>query len=423
MVGCSQRIGAGMACVRPNERRGSPVPYASNNNAVLIDGGCNNLQNLSVLVAVTEDIATTNNGGWSLQLNCFPPPGRYCQTNNPLYQLNWFQYIVIVQGGSLASYIQYWTINAQAGWPSGYTPLPNTAPWLPCWAHDYGTTTTFASISGDTLPRQSTLQIALGTDESGGVTSATFTYTDPDGNNHPTVFTPPANAVHPIVGCTLNFVGAPGGSANFTQGLTSSRAEIYYSLSSGELSVQNGGPGAACGELEPQTGETSNMTYSDINGAPAGTVTQILQGSVPCVVDHLFADDQVHLGAMRQIREKELAQHAAGHRIMEILDRHSADLAVLLMSDSRLRQSAQGLLTKASQISRDGGVFDDDIIDDALEVLKQASCELPPSMQSVRPAGETILESLRGRTLEAGLKIASRTIRPRLQTPSEVGSI
>jgi hypothetical protein len=35
------------------------MPYASNNNAVLIDS-CNNLQNLSVLLEVTEDLATTN---------------------------------------------------------------------------------------------------------------------------------------------------------------------------------------------------------------------------------------------------------------------------------------------------------------------------------------------------------------------------
>ena len=50
------------------------MPFASNNNAVLINN-CNNLQNLSVLLEVTEDIATTSGSGWSLQLNCFPPPG------------------------------------------------------------------------------------------------------------------------------------------------------------------------------------------------------------------------------------------------------------------------------------------------------------------------------------------------------------
>jgi hypothetical protein len=48
------------------------MPYASNNNAVLINS-CNNLKNPSVLLEVTEDIATTTGSGWSLQLNSFPP--------------------------------------------------------------------------------------------------------------------------------------------------------------------------------------------------------------------------------------------------------------------------------------------------------------------------------------------------------------
>jgi len=137
------------------------MPYSSNNNAVLIDG-CNNLQNLSVLLEVTEDISTTAGSGWSLQLNCYPPAGEYCQTS----QVNWFQYMVIVQGGNLAYYIQYWA-NGVSSWPSGYTPQPGTSPWLPCWAHDYGNAPTFASINGDTLPRESQLQIALGTNDSG----------------------------------------------------------------------------------------------------------------------------------------------------------------------------------------------------------------------------------------------------------------
>jgi hypothetical protein len=90
------------------------MPYASNNNTVLIDS-CNNLQNLSVLLDVTEDLATTNGADWSLQLNCYAPPGQYCQTN----QVNWLQYIA--QGGSLAYYIQYWAVGAST-WPTGYNP-------------------------------------------------------------------------------------------------------------------------------------------------------------------------------------------------------------------------------------------------------------------------------------------------------------
>ena len=215
--------------------------YASNNNAVLIDG-CNNLQNLSILLEVTEDIATTDGNGWSFQLNCYPPAGEYCQTS----QINIFQYIVYVQGGNLAYEIQYWA-GGSSTWPTGYQPQPNTTPWLPCWANDYSISSPFASINGDTLPRQSRLQIALVTNDSGGVTKVKFAYTDPDDNVHSAEFDPPA--VHPVVACELNFVG-PGNSANanFTQGLTNSRGIIYYSVSSGQLSVQNGGPGAACGE-------------------------------------------------------------------------------------------------------------------------------------------------------------------------------
>jgi hypothetical protein len=384
------------------------MPYASNNNAVLIDG-CNNLQNLSVLLEVTEDIATTNGGGWSLQLNCYPPAGQYCQTS----QLEIFQYIVIAQGGNLAYYIQYWA-NA-SGWPSGYTPQPGTSPWLPCWAHDYGggiQSGTFASINGDTLPRSSTLQVKLGTNDSGGVTKVTFTYTDPNGNVHPAEFDPPA--VHPIVAFQLNFVGPPGGTANFTQGLTNSRGIIYYSISSGQLSVQNGGPGAACGEQDVGTAETSNMPYSDINGAPASTVTQILQQPVSCAVNNLF---EAQLGEMRQIRDLNVAQYPAGQWLMEVLDRHSADLALLVLSDKGdLARIARDLLTEAADIARQGRSFESNTIDDALKFLQQVSCKLPPSMNGIGHAGATLLELLRGRTLEDGLKAASKTILPRFQT-------
>jgi len=78
------------------------MPYASNTNAILIDG-CANLQGLSVRLEAIEDIATTDGSGWSLQLNCYPPPGEYCQAS----QLNFLQYLVVVQDGNLEYYVQY----------------------------------------------------------------------------------------------------------------------------------------------------------------------------------------------------------------------------------------------------------------------------------------------------------------------------
>ncbi len=382
------------------------MPYASDNNALLIDN-CNNLKDLTITLEVTEDIATTNNGGWSMQLNCYAPPGTYCQTS----QINWLQYIVIVGGGILQYYIQYWAVGTSA-WPTGYNPVAGTSPWLPCWAHDYGIAPTFATgLSGDTLPRESTVEIALATNSDGGVTSATFTYTDPDDNVQTQTWKAPA--VHPICACELNFVGPPGGSANFTTGIVNSRGIIYYSVSGQQLSVQSGGVGSACGEAGVITAETSNMTYSDISGAPASTVTQILQQPVPCVIDSISLSNQARIGEMKHLRDSTIAKHAAGQWLIETLDRHSADLWVILSEDEELARNAAELLTTAARMARQESVFDDATVDEALRLLGHISCKMPRSMTGVGAAGATVVRSLRGKTLEEGLREASKTIRPR----------
>lgn len=248
------------------------MAYPSNYNAVLFND-CNTLQNLEVLVEVGSDIATINNGGWSLQLNCYPPRGQYCQTS----EVNWLQYIVIVQGGVLQYYIQYWSNGASLPWPSGYTPLPGTSPWLPCWAHDYGEAFTFATrLSGDKLPSGSLLQIALATDSNDGIETATFNYIDPDGVTQKGIFAAPVAI--PINGFQLNFVGPPGGNAIFTPSVPV--ALIRYSVSSGELSVVNYDAEPACVGVFI-TGESSNLIYSDIIGAPGSTVTQTLLQPTP----------------------------------------------------------------------------------------------------------------------------------------------
>lgn len=383
--------------------------YASNNNAFLINN-CEYLENLSVLLEVTEDVATTDGAGWSFQLNCYPPPGLYCQTSN----VNWMQYIVYVLNGELRYEIQYWAIGAST-WPTGYQPIPGTTPWLPCWPNDYYLSGSFASINGDTLPRQSQLQIALTTNRYGGVTKATFTYTDPDGNEHSTDNDLPA--VHPIDACTLNLVGpGGGGGATFTQGLLNSRGIIYYTISSGQLAVQNGGAGAACGEVGGWTAETSNMTYSEISGAPGSTVTQILQQPVDCSLNDLFGQDSNRLEPLRRVRDQLVAPQVAGQWLIETLDRHAADLAVFLnSSDRRLQDRVRALLERAARAAEAGETFDSGAVDDGLQLLREASGELPASMAPARAAAETVLEAVRGRTLQDGLKEAGRTIRPTSQ--------
>jgi hypothetical protein len=164
------------------------------------------------------------------------------------------------------------------------------------------------------------------------------------------------------------------------------------------------------------------MTYSDISGAPASTVTQILQQPVPCVITSISLTEPAKLDTMKQIRDSTVAQYPAGQWLMDVLDNHTADLAVLAAADTSggLTQTARDLLTKATQIVGQKGVFDDATVDDALKLLGQVSGKFPPSMNGVAAAGATVLESLRGRTLEDGLKVASTTILPRFKAPPKV---
>ena len=85
----------------------------------------------------------------------------------------------------------------------------------------------------------------------------------------------PVNAQFPIAGFQVNLVG-PGGSTTAT--FTSGAGELSYSVSSGSnLSAQNGGVGAECGQYEGAiTGENSNVLYGDITPSSGSTVTQTL---------------------------------------------------------------------------------------------------------------------------------------------------
>ena len=107
-------------------------PLSSANNSLLIND-CANLQNFSVNLSVSQDLVTYQDVGFSLQLNSYPPPGQLSQGQT----LNWFQYIIYVLNGQLYYEIQYWSVGAPANWPPGYTPVPNTTPWLPVFPNDY----------------------------------------------------------------------------------------------------------------------------------------------------------------------------------------------------------------------------------------------------------------------------------------------
>lgn len=246
---------------------------SSSNNAIMVDN-CQNLQNLTVTLNVTQDMVTLGNTGFSVQLNCYPQPGSVAQGQT----LNWFQYIIYVGGpinNQLGWEVQYWAVGATSYapgqlWPPGYTPNPpSTTPWLPALSNDFQVSG-FGSLSSNQINAGSVMQIQLTTDSIGNVTSVTFTVTDPSGNVSTANFPFPAGAIFPIYGFQLDIVG-PGGLAPCT--LTSGAGTITYSISSGALALQTASTG--CGGPQPGTGESSNVVYGDITPASGGaSVTQ-----------------------------------------------------------------------------------------------------------------------------------------------------
>jgi hypothetical protein len=391
------------------------VGYQSASNAVLSDG-CTPLRNLTVLLKVTEDISTVEGNGFSLQLNCFPPPGIYVQYQ----QLNYLQYVVIVMRNELWWTVQYWSVGAPASWPPGYKPIPGTVPVLPGWANEQ-LTTGFGPAPGNMLRRGSTLQIACQTDGDSNVSLARFEYSDPDGSASAAAFAIPLPPLAhcPIAAFTVNLVGpGNGASCTFTTGPTTSRGILYYSVDPGTLSVQSGGPGSACGEqsFTSDTGETSNAVYSDVNGAPASTVTQTLGPMADCAITHLFAGESAAAQRMRKVRDQQL-NAPAGAFLSEVLARHSAQLVGMLADDPALAAESRDLLGEAARVAQEGARFDDQLIDRAERLLGRAQPLIPCSMAGIPDATRTILESLRGRTLADGIAKASKTIMPRFPPP------
>jgi len=233
------------------------MPQGSQNYE-LVGTNCQNIQGLTVILDVSEDLVTSQNGGFSLQLNALPPPGMMSQGET----LNWLQYIIYIQNGTASYEIQYWALGASLPWPPGVTPAPNTTPWLPALPTDYQLTS-FGSAPSSQLLKGSALKIALETDSSASanVTSATFSITDPTGSVSSKKFTFPAGALYPICAFEVDLVG-PGGLSTST--FTSGAGQLTYSVSAGEVCAQPPGTTGVCSFQYHGTGENSNAFYGPI---------------------------------------------------------------------------------------------------------------------------------------------------------------
>ena len=270
--------------------RTTPVPppaggWSSGTNAVLIDQ-CQALGDITVNLAVSEDLVTAGDSGFSLQLNCYPMPG----VSVVGLPLNWIQFTLYVSnlyGNNTAAFQwQAWSLGA-TGFPQGQ-PLGTTQPQqpVPPFNQPFAVIT---SVPSNRLPKGSNLSINLETDPSShGVTRATFTVglAGAAAQSVPLDFPAsipfnfttgspgaPVDAQFPIGGFQVNLVG-PGNLSNAA--FTSGAGELTYSVpSASSLSVQNGGVGTGCGQYPGAiTGETSNVVYDAVSPLDEVTLSQ-----------------------------------------------------------------------------------------------------------------------------------------------------
>jgi hypothetical protein len=229
------------------------MAWSSSNNAVLVHD-CESLRDLNVTLAVSQDLITLGNNGFSLQLNCYPQSTDIVNG----YPLKWIQYVIAVQNNQVVWGIQYWSAKTvPPGTPGfGYSPANNYSE--------------FAPAPSNQMPAGSVMTIALATGPKVNVTHATFSIAYPNQKASSYPFTFPSDAWCAIYGFQVNLVGPPSGthSCEFTSG-----AGILTYTVPGSLAVQSTN---TCGGSQELTGETSNAAYADVTPASGPVLRQIL---------------------------------------------------------------------------------------------------------------------------------------------------
>lgn len=235
------------------------MPQGSQNYE-LVGTNCQNIQALTVILDVSEDLVTSQNGGFSLQLNTLPPPG----VTSVGLTLNWIQFTLYVSnnyGNNTAAFQWQAWANGATTWPEGQPP-GTTSPTQP--VPPFPQPPAFiTNVPSNKLPAGSSLTIALTTDESPpyGVTAATFTVqlAGLPAQSVPLPF--PPYAQFPIAAFEVDLVG-PGQLSTAT--FTSGAGQLTYSLSGGEVCAQPPGTTGACAFQYYETGEKSNASYGPI---------------------------------------------------------------------------------------------------------------------------------------------------------------
>jgi hypothetical protein len=277
--------GGGITVVAPVPAPSSGTPgvppgamgLGSNNNYIMFtptaSGGCQNLLNVSVTIAVQQEIAwkrTLSVGtctpafpipGFSFQLNCYSPQGS---------SIAWQQFVVALFGPNkvTANPANELTCGVVSFPPNSGTPTFHSDPPFPVLV---------GSLSNVILPKNYQIKITLQNDTmSDNVTQATFAVIDELGNPlgmSPFVVPIPPAFQAPIIALEANLVGPLCGQ---TAELSSGAGTFTYSASSA-LTVSNQEPTCSAEFPFPEfgfTGETANTSYGVLPANPGTPFTQ-----------------------------------------------------------------------------------------------------------------------------------------------------
>lgn len=221
----------------------------------------NAVMDLMIDIEITADLTVQSVDqkdlglGMSIQLNGYSPKG---------WNSQWQQYCLTQSGSAIGDEVQNWVFTNDHTYTTGFVE---------------GSVASIASLPTNTLPAGYHLRIALENDEFGNVLGATFVIIDKNGK--PTSDTQTianfkwgkAFGSAPILGFQVVFVGPGSGSgATFAAG---GAGTISYSAST-PLFARGVRPGPFSSVLAwwEGTGESSNMTYSQVASTKINLLTQ-----------------------------------------------------------------------------------------------------------------------------------------------------
>jgi hypothetical protein len=130
------------------------------------------LGDVTVSLAVTEDLVTDGDGGFSLQLNAYPMPG----VTSVGLKMDWIQFVIYVSnvyGNNTAAFQwQAWALEATA-WSGGEPQGMGAGPTQPVPPFPQPPAV-ITNVPSNQLPKGSNLTIALITDPSTNGVTATI---------------------------------------------------------------------------------------------------------------------------------------------------------------------------------------------------------------------------------------------------------